>query len=619
MKKLKEAHFAAISTKDMRKTKLFAAFLSILLLCSTNLFSQISQQDQAQINDYKQRIEKAKTDGNSIQAIEYASKLAFLYWETNQLQPALESFNQALELNKKVGNENGIKRIRDNMGMIYIDLSQYQNAVECFLSNLELCRKQNQKEDIASELINIASTYKQFNQPEKSVKYASEAVSYARENKNLKQLRSCYLILAESYKKLGNNEKSIENMELFASVDKFFTNQELDEKNQQVNQLQSQTSRAEMEILDKDSKLKSTTEVLMKTEKISKEQKLQIQLLDQEKKTQELIVAQQEDALRYERRVKYLMLAGGSILMVFIILLLFLYKKIRSKNDLLATQNIEIKHKNEEIEHQKEKVEEQNKKITDSIRYAKKIQAAILPFKEDFDRFFESIILYRPKDIVSGDFFWHSFIGTDCQSQKLLIAVVDCTGHGVPGALMSMLGNTYLSQIVNEKEIIQPEKILENLNLSVRKGLKQQQTDNEDGMDVCLCQLEKLEGSKWKLVYSGAKRPLFIFQAETEKINTLKGDRRSVGGILNKKEEPFTSQEIILQKGDTLYLTSDGLIDQSAPDRRRFGTGKLTEILEKTASLSLSEQQKCIENELSEFQQGEEQRDDITLIGIRIR
>lgn len=297
-----------------------------------------------------------------------------------------------------------------------------------------------------------------------------------------------------------------------------------------------------------------------------------------------------------------------------------LEKLVRERTAEVELQKEEIKAQRDDLEMQNEKIEMINEQIKSSIRYAQTIQNAILPISENMRSYFDYFTIFRPKDIVSGDFYWFSNIDNpETNQSKVFIAAVDCTGHGVPGAFMSMIGSRLLNEIVNEKRILEPNQILDNLNMGVRKALKQEQTENNEGMDVCLCMIETLNSGKTRVTYAGAKRPLFYFKQEKNTIATLKGDRKSIGGIKSKMENvPFTSKELMLNQGDLIYLTSDGIIDQNSPDRVRFGTVRFIETIEKCVRLPMNIQCETIESALDLYQQDAEQRDDITVIGIKV-
>ncbi len=259
-------------------------------------------------------------------------------------------------------------------------------------------------------------------------------------------------------------------------------------------------------------------------------------------------------------------------------------------------------------------IKEKNKSITDSIRYAKTIQQAMLPSPSEMQTgLTDFFTIYKPKDIVSGDFYWYRY----SPSQAKFVVALDCTGHGVPGAFMSMIANSLLNEIINaEKEEI-PATILDKMNRRLREILKQDDKINDDGMDVCLCKIDEVQEKKVKVIFSGAKRPLYYIGAGSNEVQALKGDQRSVGGTF-LKERTFTNQAVDLQQGDMIYLTSDGLVDQAAPNKDKFGTVRLMQIIKENAQKSTQEQREILLDALQNHQQSAEQRDDIMVIGIRV-
>lgn len=342
--------------------------------------------------------------------------------------------------------------------------------------------------------------------------------------------------------------------------------------------------------------------------------------------THQVIDHIQRDLLKIEEEKEFIefefhiFIIIAVILLVLIVIAWSIARRIHKQNLELEKTKKELEKKINEINAQKEQMQElnilvssKNKKITDSIRYAKTIQEAILPnpfrINEAFDQYF---IMYRPKDIVSGDFYW--FYHTE---GKTFIATIDCTGHGVSGGFMSMIGNALLNEIVSKQKIFEPAKILEKLNQQIRIALKQEQKGNDDGMDVCLCLIEKQDQTSSKLTFTGAKRPLYYIRQKNHVTETLKGDIKSVGGK-QYKNRSFTEQELILHKGDMIYLSSDGLADQNNITKRKFGSTRLKEMLSQNAYLPMLEQKKILEVALEQHQKGTEQRDDITLIGVKV-
>lgn len=276
----------------------------------------------------------------------------------------------------------------------------------------------------------------------------------------------------------------------------------------------------------------------------------------------------------------------------------------------IALQNISSFRQLEEAKHT---IELNNRSILDSIRYAERIQRAILPNEQVLSaRFPESFVLYRPKDIVSGDFYW--FRSSEKQS---ILAVADCTGHGVPGAFMSMIGSILMEEVINQTHAHDPAIILQELHRGIRYALQQQQKTNEDGMDVCLCMFEENgQPGKTLVKFAGAKRPLFV--VSNGEVQQIGGDRKSIGGRQVEPVRQFTPQQFWLNKGDTIYLTTDGFADQNNPRNEKFGVDRFRELLASVASLPLPEQKHTLEVTLDTYQKGRPQRDDITVIGVRI-
>ena len=279
-----------------------------------------------------------------------------------------------------------------------------------------------------------------------------------------------------------------------------------------------------------------------------------------------------------------------------------------------------------QIENQKLRIENQNQDITASIRYAQRIQTAILPTRKSFEKVFSDyFIIYQPKDIVSGDFYWMSYVkkrllieGVPSFRIYFFVAVVDCTGHGVPGAFMSMIGSRLLSEIINERNILDPKKILLKLQEGVQKGLHQKESENNDGMDVSLCRIEYIEDSEQvDVIYANAKRPLYYTHEQT--LHHIKKDRMFIGGWIPKKNDlELINHDIQLNRGDILYLSSDGFVDMPNNKRRSLGTKRLLKFLEKIMHHPLDKQKELLIELQKKHQGNSEQRDDILLLGIRL-
>ncbi|TAF31843.1 MAG: hypothetical protein EAZ57_10725 [Cytophagales bacterium] len=271
-----------------------------------------------------------------------------------------------------------------------------------------------------------------------------------------------------------------------------------------------------------------------------------------------------------------------------------------------------------QIDEDKKEIELQNRQITASLRYASDIQEILLPSEEVFIRFFkESFIIYKPKDIVSGDFYWVREF-----QQNVFLAVGDCTGHGVPGAFMTMLGISLLDQIVLDfgyaHDLV---GILNSLNENIQKLLKQDAQENSDGMDIALSVISPSKDTpgRKQIVFAGAKRNLYYFRDSKSELFELKGAKKSIGGSPKKRSnQTFTQESITLSVGNELYFTTDGFADQASETREKIGSTKLKQALALNANKDMSFQKNYLLNLLQQHQGEADQRDDITIIGLRL-
>ncbi|WP_338761110.1 SpoIIE family protein phosphatase [Bernardetia sp. ABR2-2B] len=264
-----------------------------------------------------------------------------------------------------------------------------------------------------------------------------------------------------------------------------------------------------------------------------------------------------------------------------------------------------------ETQEKTQEIERSQLQIMDSIRYARQIQDAVLPTEVELNEYFlDSFVIYRPQKVVSGDFYW-----VYRKKRKTFVAVVDCTGHGVPGAFMSMIGQTLLNKIVGQSKIYDPAMILEVLHLEIQHALKQNEGKNDDGMEVAICAIENTDLGK-KVTFAGAHRPLYYVQ--DGEFLKIKGNNRSIGGKQKQENHQFITHTIHLQTNDTLYLTTDGFADQNNSDRVKYGTQKLTQFLEQIKEHPFATQKLELTKEFETFKDKETQRDDMTILGLRV-
>lgn len=292
-------------------------------------------------------------------------------------------------------------------------------------------------------------------------------------------------------------------------------------------------------------------------------------------------------------------------IIIFLGLLIYLFIRLREKN--YRERQVELE---ETVQERTKEVVQKNKEILDSITYAKRIQSAMLPSDQILQSEFKDIfVFYQPKDIVAGDFYWFEKIG-----ERLLIAVADCTGHGVPGAMISVVCNNALNRVTREYGITSPSGILDKTRELILLEFSKYQDEVKDGMDISLALFSPIENS---LEWAGANNPLWILKNNTQEFVEIKGDKQPVGRHLNN--EPFTNHSIQLDKGDIIYLLSDGFSDQFGGEKgKKLKSAGLKEILKNLSGLPMSDQEKGLREAFEKWKGTQEQVDDICLVGIRI-
>lgn len=349
---------------------------------------------------------------------------------------------------------------------------------------------------------------------------------------------------------------------------------------------------------------------------------LEISVAENKKRQAELDLAKREKEIKeYELKQKmfyfYVLIIGFLLILFFAF---FIYRNLQQKkkaNTLLEKQSQEINIQKFEIEQKSMLLEQKNLETEQSIQYAKRIQHAILPTQNEIDKYLKDyFILYKSKDIVSGDFYF--FSDKHVKDGVVHIASVDCTGHGVPGAFMSVIGYEKLNDAVsNSKE---PATILSELNKGVKSALRQTSQDSlsRDGMDISLCSLPIEYNEKdFSLTYAGANRPLWIVRKGEFAIEEIKATKLAIGGF-TLEEQMFEQHKVLLKKGDTIYLFSDGYADQfGGVKKKKLMTGKFKEMILSIQNLGLLDQKKYLDDFIVSWMDGLEQIDDILVIGIK--
>lgn len=492
-----------------------------------------------------------------------------IFIEENNVDSTIIVYEKALTIYEDLQDIRGIVVLYNLLGQAYSSHNIENNpellnkALNYFKKSLEL--NQREIEEVEEEIVSYQGMGEVYNIKgnfSKAIPYLTKAMTMAKEIESLTNIKRTHEFLSVAYAGIGNYEKAYTNYVNYKSLSDTLRNDE------------------NIELLTK-------TSMQYEFDKQQKEQEFV-----QAKKDLEYQQKQKRDRL-----IRIFILIGLSIVSLFSIQMFRSYKRKIKDNILLGEQN-------EEIEKQKEE-------ITDSIRYAKRIQTAILPSNDWVNENLpEHFILFRPRDIVSGDYYWMNKIG-----DKVIIAAADCTGHGVPGAFMSMLGVSFLNEIVNKNNTIKPSLILNQLRSQVKKTLDQTGKEGEakDGMDIAIC---VIDFKTMKLEYSGAYNPLYLFR-NGELLET-KADKMPIGIYIREKDS-FTNHEINLETGDTFYIFSDGFADQfGGPKGGKFKSRPFKALLGNIQPKSMIEQWEILESTFDDWRGDIDQIDDVIILGVRV-
>ncbi|MCW3071989.1 MAG: protein serine/threonine phosphatase [Bacteroidetes bacterium] len=510
-------------------------------------------------------------------------RMGLAYEGIEKYAEALKYLEISFEIRKRMGSVAQYGASLNGIGLVYMDKGEYQKALKNFYDAYKYWSQANDKEGIVIATGNLGEISLRMGDDENALKFLLESYRLSDEIHSLSFQKGSARAIAGIYYRQGKYKLAYDYFNKYSDLrDTLFS----DENSERVAQMQS------------------------KYESEQKEQK--IKLLTQETKLQQS-----------ENAKKKLILNAISIAALLMAILIFMsFRNIRQKqkaNKKLQSAYSEIEQKNErlievyrELEQNRDEVAGKNKEITDSIKYAKRLQEAILPGSDFVTKLFpDSFILYKPKDIVSGDFYWFEHWGN-----KKLFAAVDCTGHGVPGAFMSIVGYNQLNQAVNESGLSKPNLILNALNKGVTKALKQtlEGSTVKDGMDIALCAYDESTGI---LEYAGAYNSLWLVR--NGKLTEVKADKKPIGVFIGEELKPFHNYEVKLEKGDCVYVFTDGYADQFGGEKgKKFKYKPLQQLLISNQHMGMQEQKKVLDDTIESWRGALEQVDDILMIGIRI-
>lgn len=593
--------------------------------------SILPQQKQNDVERYKELVSRYKQADNAQQAAFYLNKIAFVYWENGNIKEAINYFLETVPLNEKIRNYSDIKAVYSNIALIYADMDRLDLTLDYFYKSLEIRKKMNSKSEVAAGLIDVAYIHTALNQTEKAIKLLDEAYALSQEVNNPRLILNCLKLLAQNYDRLGNTSKANEYSSKFAMYEKMLETQSIKtEAEVKISQSQAEVEsekmkreqqRLLMDLKELQAKAKQDSltyvvitkqDSLKQAEDEARARQTEIDLLNKDKELADTKIREQEAQSRVQQLIIYS--AFGFLALVFFATIA-IYKNYRDKkkaNQLLNLQNIEIQN-------QRDHIQKQNENINKSINYAQGIQKALLPPQTSLQEIFaESFIFFRPRDIVSGDYYWFKELtigyGQDEKNGKVAVAAIDCTGHGVPGAFLSMIGYNLLDDIVY-RGINKPGEILKELNNGIRRTLRQDETDNRDGMDMALCVVD----TKSKVVeFSGAKNPL-VYVANNE-VFRIRGDKESIGGGMCYMENDFTTHSIQIEHPTWFYMFSDGFIDQfGGADGRKFMIKNFIDFLASISILPPDQQREMLKNTLKDWLGTKyTQVDDILVVGFKV-
>jgi serine phosphatase RsbU (regulator of sigma subunit) len=543
-------------------------------------------------------------------AISYQN-IGLIYIAKEEFKEALKNF-QLAEKYTRANNYLRLSILYSNMGIAYEQGNNLKKADSCFDKSLEVTQLDPSQPNLGSVKYYKGNLQLELGKIGEAITWCTEALDWGDEKGIAEVQRDACKCLSRGHELQGRYKLAMDfDKRYYAYRDSIINQQKTNEVTRK--RIESEFSKK----LLADS-LKHAKEAEIKVEQDRRKEAVRAE----EDKRQQTIV--------YGLGIGLLLLLG---------LALVLYRSIQNKvkaNKIISAQKEEVEQQKEEVTEQKLLVEEKNREITDSITYAKRLQEAILPPISMVQEYLPaSFILYKPKDIVSGDFYWVEKV-----DGRIYFAAVDCTGHGVPGAMVSVVGHNGLNRCINEFRLRKPAEILDKLTELVEETFDKSESDVKDGMDISLCCFDPESKS---LEYAGANNPLYIISQSGSKIQSyttpdgqekggllksslqlndfhlmeVKADKQPIGKYSNRK--PFTNQTIQLTTDDSIYIFTDGYADQFGGDAgKKYKYSRLKNALLEQQKKSPIEQHQYFEKEFENWKGDLEQVDDVCVIGVRI-
>lgn len=581
----------------------------IILLSSNFIFSQ----SQKILN-----LEKKLKTASSKNEILLLNTLAETYLDYNT-DKSIELANRALK--KVKDNDQITANLYNTIGAAYFYKKKYRKSIKFYEKELTITEKTASKKDVIKANYNIAVIYQKWGKKRKSRKRFLKSLELAKKIKSNNFTLYNYKALYELHLNWGKYKDALAYLQKYIKLkDNSFSNYRekqisiLRKKYRKEKQLRKQTENSLFATKDtliktnniKEKLINDTTEKASKINMLTLQKELAQKVNIQKEKIHKAELKLKEIELERKKSEAFLFLIIGGLFLVSGIWVFVLYRDKKKANLLLNKQK-------DEIQTQADLIKEKNTQIIDSIEYARRIQDSILIPENEIKKYLpEAFILYKPKDIVSGDFYWFSKI-----KEELVLATIDCTGHGVPGAFMSLIGNMLLNEIVNEKKITKPDLILKKLHIGVMAALKQSgDSSADDGMDMSLCTINpRLK----RFRFAGAKNHLYVMQGD--KLKILRANVHSVGGrpLRSDITVEFTSFDFMYDENTQIYMMSDGYMDQfGGLKNTKFNAKRFKQMLIDNRALPMKQQKEIIEDRFEEWKGEGDQVDDILIVGVKL-
>jgi serine phosphatase RsbU (regulator of sigma subunit) len=594
-----EALSFLLSALEIAERLKYEACIGLTFKLMGHIYLHQNDVDRAEEHYEKSLVIAQKTSNNELIA-GIQNGIGNVFAARKDYKRALEAYFLAQKIAQKLDDKSKIADIESNIGRIYLAQGMNSLAIEFFQKGLETAKKFNNLEEVADNSLILSTYYLQKILPDNALIYAEISLDAAERMKAKFLIQKCLSLLSEIYGQKEEYKKAYDY-------------------NQRSKVLQDS-------ILGKDYEQQYAA-ITAQYENQAK---------DKERIINQLQLEQKNKDLQNQQKITYIFLASSIIFIGLSILAFMLYrnqykavKQIQTQNRQIIAQNDEINIKSQEINAQKRaiedknedlemayhEIEKKNESIMASISYAKRIQTALLPDQEEVNTLFpQSFVYYKPKDVISGDFYYLTEV-----RNRVIIAVADCTGHGVPGAFMSVLGVQSLNKII-QSGIISPDKILGELHKEIRQVLKQQMNEVRDGMDIILCVVNKEQKT---LEYAGAINPLYYIQFTENQLAEffeIKATKRTIGGFQRDEEERFFDKHTIdISIPTTFYLATDGYRDQfGGENNKKFMARRFKEMLFHIQDKPMQVQQQIVDEVITKWLGKNAQIDDMLVVGIKI-